>query len=236
VPSDRDQTTRVPAYVALAAVLAVGAVIGLLVFLLLGVGRLNTTLEETNDRLAATTERVDRIGDDVDPLRTTVRAELQRIRPRVSRIGGDVDAVATESLPNVETNTRAIAGAVVALAEDVDEAFAAQPVGDTVRQAHELFALIERLELVEKAARGTERLPELATTVTDIHTTLQRVADLLVATRGELGASRQVQCLTLRHIESIDRKTGGPLPPDGQLADPPPAACQDVPTAAAAVR
>jgi hypothetical protein len=107
---------------AIAATLGGGAVIALLVGLLIGVGRLNTTLSDTNARLVTTDQRVDRIGEDVDPVARTVPTELRRIRPAVSALRRDVDAVATDSLPGVETNTRDLAGAVIPLAEDIDAA------------------------------------------------------------------------------------------------------------------
>jgi len=64
---------------AVAGVLGAGAVIALLVGLLIGVGRLNATLSDTNDRLVTTDQRVDRIGENVDPVAQTVPSELRRI-------------------------------------------------------------------------------------------------------------------------------------------------------------
>jgi uncharacterized protein YoxC len=251
MPTDSDQPERVsialPPHLAIAAVLGAGALIALLGFVLIGVGRLNTTLQDTNRRLLATDHRVDGIGDDVDPLAKTVPAELRRIEPRVGAIRRDVDAVATESLPAVQTNTRDIAAAVVPLAEDVRAAdlpelsatvdrlarpvidlLSTQPIGETVTATRELLTLIKRLDLIQALARGVQVLPQLNQTLIDVDATVHSTRDLTANVQGLLDTSRQVQCLTLRHIQSLDRKTGGELPPRPQPDDQPPVGCRDV--------
>jgi hypothetical protein len=94
------------------------ALLALLLFVLIGVGRLNSTLKDTNRRLAATDQRVDAIGEGVDPLAKSVASELRRIVPRVKGISRDVDAVARDSLPAVQADTRDIAAAVIPLADE----------------------------------------------------------------------------------------------------------------------
>lgn len=64
--------------IAVAAALGVGAVIALLVGLLNGVGQLNATLSDTNNRLVTTDQRVDRIGEDVDPSTTRISPRSRR--------------------------------------------------------------------------------------------------------------------------------------------------------------
>jgi hypothetical protein len=161
----------------------------------------------------------------------TVPTELRRIRPAVSALRRDVDAVATDSLPAVETNTRNLAGAVIPLAEDINAAEFPTLTSTVERLSHpltELLGLIQRLELIQTAARGLDVLPRVDQTLVDVNGTVHALHDLLVAVNGQLSTSRQVQCETLKHIVSIDRKTGGPLPPDAQTSDPPPAGCRDV--------
>jgi hypothetical protein len=74
-------------------------------------------------------------------------------------------------------------------------------------------------------------LPHVAATLTDVGVTVQAVGDLVADTRGVLGTSLQVQCLTLRHLESLDAKTAGPLPAGGRPLGPAPAGCGDGATA-----
>jgi hypothetical protein len=56
---------------------------------------LNPTLQHTNHRLAATDERVDGIGEDVDPLAKSVQSGLRRVEPRVKGISRDVPSPPT---------------------------------------------------------------------------------------------------------------------------------------------
>jgi uncharacterized protein YoxC len=252
MPADSDHPERVaiavPAHVAIAAALGVGALIALLLFVLIGVGRLNGTLRDTNRRLAATDQRVDGIGEDVDPLAKSVPAAFRRLDPRVRGINRDVHAVATDSLPAVQRNTRDIAAAVAPLADEVSRAdlpqltatvdrlarpmielLTTQPIGETVVATRDLLVLIKRLDLIQSVARGVQVLPELNQTLTDVDLTVHSVRDLTTNVQALLDTSRQTQCLTLRHIQSLDRKTGGELPPNSQqpVAETPPG-CRDV--------
>ena len=194
-----------------------------------------------------TDQRVDRIGEDVDPVARTVPSELRRISPAVRDLRGDVNTVATESLPAVETHTRELAGVVIPLADNIDNAhlpaltttvdrlaqplielLADQPVGETVAETHALLVLIKRLDLIQIAARGLTVIPRIDQTLVYVNGTVHSLHDLLVDVHGQLNTSRQVQCITLTHIASIDRKTGGPLAPDAQTSDRPPAGRRDV--------
>jgi hypothetical protein len=128
-----------------------------------------------------------------------VPATLDRLRPVATQARRAVRAV-----PPLLGVTQALAAAGIPLTRD----------------ARAVIAQVESSGLIDKAAAGTARIPEIVGIQKQTLQTQQRTLELQVqslkAQRASLGI--QVQTLAamrqaLVHIESIDRKTGGQVPP-----------------------
>lgn len=219
-----------PALVAIAAALGVGALVLLLVLVLLSVNGLEETLRSTNSRLDGTNNRVGTVSERVEPLAEAVPPELRRIQPDVRATRDDVDTIAGELVPSIDRTTRIIAGSVVPLTDQVKSAELPElamtiervarsamrllddpRLGETVAALQRTFTRVEQLDLLAAADRGVRELPRLGSTLTDIDVTIRSLRDIL-------DVSRRVQCVTLERIASIDRKTGGQFPPESAPA------------------
>jgi hypothetical protein len=194
--------------------LAYTALIGLgllLVLMTVGIAILVVILKDSRDHIRAQDKKTAVLLQKVQaaqPTASQVPELLDQARPVVRRLGRAVgpvqDAItstaeATERLPMLVRATEALAREGIPVLSDIRAADLARVLPETRRAVEETPPLIRRLLDIQLATLDVQRVT-LDIQRRSLHTQLTT-----------LGIQREA----LRHIESIDRKTGGTVPAQG---------------------
>lgn len=209
VPATPGGVLALPARIVVPAALALVTVIVLLVLLLISINSVLASLRQANGRLHVTNTGVGALNRKVQPVAGLTPAVLRRAGAQVEQTRSTIE--------NISTATRAVAGATVPLAAQVRAA-----------RLPDVLGRLQRLDLLGTADRALRDVPRLTATLAVADGHILELRQTLQAALDTLAASRRVQCLTLEHIESVDRKTGGPVTGGGPAGSPyPPPECRD---------
>jgi chaperonin cofactor prefoldin len=174
----------------------------------------------TEDHVTALDERVERaervarplydeasgFAEDVEPAAGDAAAALhsarQFLRP-VADDGVDVSA-ALDRLPNLALSAQRLAAAALPAAQSADAVLQAAEDQDLVTRAVESRFILGELLEVQRETLETQR-ETLTVQIRSLETQRRAVR--------KLGRSLGIQRSTLKHVRSIDRKTGGPIAP-----------------------
>jgi hypothetical protein len=142
--------------------------------------------------------------DDATPLARQAIPLARQARRTLSAVNasrGDlVDAA--DAVPRLLRITDALATAAIPLLRGLSAADAPEMVAAT----HTLVARVMATDLVGKAAAAADQMP-------DVIRIQQRLLRIQLATLRTQRATLEIQRQALTHIENLDRKTGGQLPP-----------------------
>jgi hypothetical protein len=136
----------------------------------------------------------------------------------------DAQPVASQAAPLARQARRTLSAVSASRGDIVDAAVAIPPLlratGALADNALPLLALVRDTDLVQKAAAAADMAP-------DVIALQQRLLRVQLTTLRTQRASLRTQLATLEiqrqaltHIESIDRKTGGQVPPAPVAATP----------------
>jgi hypothetical protein len=209
-PEPRVRPTLHPlAYTALAGV---GL---LLVLMVVGIAMLVVILKDSRDHIRAQDRKTAVLLQKLQaatPTAKQVPALLDQARPVVRSFGraiGPVQraisatAVATERLPMLVRATGAIANVVVDSRD---------PLTNALNSTNRLLAEVRDQNLVAVSAQAARDTPPLIRELLRVQLLTLRIQKRSLRTQL---TTLETQRQALRHIESIDRKTGGTVPPTG---------------------
>jgi hypothetical protein len=183
----------------------------LLVFMAVGIAMLVVILKDSRDHIRAQDKKTAVLLQKVQaaqPTASQVPELLDQARPVVRRLGkaaGPIQeaitstAQATERLPMLVRATEALAREGIPVLNDIRSADLARVLPETRRAVEETPPLIRRLLDIQLATLDIQR----------VTLDVQRRS-----LRTQL-TTLEIQREALKHIESIDRKTGGTVPAEG---------------------
>jgi hypothetical protein len=193
----------------------------LLVLMVVGIAMLVAILKDSRDhiraqdaktavlleKLRAATPTARQVPALLDEARPAVRSFGRAIKPVRRAIGAT--AVATERLPMLIRAAGAIASVVVDIRD---------PLTTALDSANRLLAQVLEQNLVPLSAQAARETPPLLRELLRVQRVTLRAQKRALRTQVvTLGIQRQA----LKHIESIDRKTGGNVPaPGGPIPSP----------------
>jgi chromosome segregation ATPase len=194
----------------------------LLVLLVVGIGMIVVILKDSRDHIAAQDKKTAVLLQKVQAAQPTAKqvpALLDQARPVVRSLGRAIGPVrraisatslATEHLPTLVRAADAIARVVL---EHRD------PLADALDSTNRLLAEIRQQNLVAVSAEAARETPPLVRELLRIQVaTLETQKRSLRAQKRSLRTqltTLAIQREALVHIRSIDRKTGGTVPPAG---------------------
>jgi hypothetical protein len=211
--ADTDQEPRLPP---LAWTVLIGAGL-LLVLLVVGIGIQIAILKDSREHIAAQDAKLALVVSKVREAEPTARAAAPLIRQAaplvrkvsraigpLTRSGGSL-ATATENLPRLIRTTQALAAVALPALSDVRRA---NLVG-ALEATNQMLAQVRAEDLIGVTARAARRTPRLMRRLLRIQ--------LITLTTQKRSLETQLETLDIQrqalvHIESIDRKTGGPAP------------------------
>jgi hypothetical protein len=201
-----------------------GLIVGglLLVLLVVGIGILIVILQDSRDHIRAQDAKTAVLLSKIraaEPATSEIVHEgvplIRAARPVVGKISRAVGplarsgasiAVATRQLPALTRTAQALAAVALPVLSDVRQADLVHAIAST----EELLARVRDEDLVGVAARAGRQTPRLITRLLSVQLeTLRSQKQSLQTQLTTLDIQRQA----LAHIESIDRKTGGTVPP-----------------------
>jgi hypothetical protein len=194
----------------------------LLVLLVVGIGVQIAILQDSREHIRAqdaktavllakvraaepTTRDVAREGVPLIQAARPLVGKVSRAIGPLARSGGSI-AAATRQLPALTRTAQALAAVALPVLSDVRRADLAHAIAST----EALLAQVRDEDLVGVAARAGRDTPRLLRRLLRIQLVTLRAQRQSLRTQL---ASLDVQRQSLAHIESIDRKTGGTVPP-----------------------
>ena len=215
MPEPTPAETRVRATLpplAYTALIGVGLV---LVLMLVGIAMLVVILKDSRDHIRAQDKKTAVLLQKVQaaqPTASEVPERLDQARPVVRSLGRAIGPVrhalaataeATERLPVIVRATAAIARVVVDRREPLDRA---------IDSTNRLLAEVRQQNLVAVSAEAARETPALVRELLRVQILTLDVQKRSLQTQL---TTLEIQREALRHIESIDRKTGGSVPAQG---------------------
>jgi hypothetical protein len=201
-----------------------GLIVGgiLLVLLVVGIGIQIAILQDSRDHIRAqdaktavllakvraaepTTSDVVREGVPLIRAARPLVGKISRAVGPLTRSGGSI-AVATRQLPALTRTAQALAAVALPVLSDVRQADLVHAIAST----EELLARVRDEDLVGVAARAGRETPPLIRRLLRIQLETLRIQKQSLQTQL---TTLDIQRQSLAHIESIDRKTGGSVPP-----------------------
>jgi hypothetical protein len=201
-----------------------GLIVGgiLLVLLVVGIGIQIAILQDSRDHIRAqdaktavllakvraaepTTSEVAREGVPLIRAARPLVGKISRAVGPLARSGASI-AVATRQLPSLTRTAQALAAVALPALTDVRQAGLVHAIAAT----EELLARVRDEDLVGVAARAGRETPRLLTRLLSVQLETLRVQKQSLETQL---TTLDIQRQALTHIESIDRKTGGTVPP-----------------------
>jgi hypothetical protein len=218
MPEDRQQRTQMTLPpLAWAGLIGAGL---MLVLLVIGITMLVVILKDSRDHIRAQDAKTAVLLQKVraaEPTASQVSPLIGEARPVVRRLSkaigplaerGRVLAAAVDRLPAVARAVQAIAAVAVPVLGEVGRSRLARTLDST----NELLAQVRAANLVPVSAHAARETPQLIRRLVRLQLTTLRTQKLSLETQlTTLDILRQ----SLAHIASIDRKTGGTVPPQG---------------------
>jgi ABC-type transporter Mla subunit MlaD len=214
MPSETPQPRVRPTLHPLAYTALFGAGL-LLVLMVIGIGIQIGILQNSRDHIEAQDKKLAVVLQKVHAAQPTAEqlpALLDQARPVVRSLGRAIGpvrralrstSIATERLPTLVRAADAIARIVIAHRD---------PLSDALASTNRLLADIREQNLVAVSAEAARDTPPLLRELLRVQVvTLETQRRSL---RTQL-TTLEIQREALKHIESIDRKTGGTVPPTG---------------------
>jgi hypothetical protein len=192
----------------------------MLVLLVVGIGMLIAILKDSRDHIRAQDAKTAVLLSKLEAATPTARQVSPLIgeaRPVVRSLGRQIGplgeavaatATATERLPALVRVTEAMARLAFPVLGELSRLDLTRRLDSTNR----LIAEVEDQNLVPASARAARDTPLLMRRL--LRGQLATLRSQRVSLRTQL-ASLEIQRQTLVHIKSIDRKTGGTVPPQG---------------------
>ena len=241
MPSTHDQPAvpaRIRALAGAGGLLALGmagAIVVLLVLVLGTMNHLSDQIEQTNSGLSGTSRQIASLHRELNPLAERGPSFFRTGRTDLRAVRDQVATVTLRQMPAVRDAAQALASALLPVLPELDAAarsagalLRGHPVGDAIDRADALLRSHPVGGTIDRADAVLKRMQAIGL-MGDASTALRAVPDLqhsLRILRSRFNDSLTVQCILLDHIVSLDRKTGGPVPPATHTQTPP-AECRD---------
>jgi ABC-type transporter Mla subunit MlaD len=197
----------------------------LLVLLVIGIGLQLATLEDSRNHIVAQDAKITRLlkgGESAagaaKPLLRDARPLVRDARRALGPLGDSANdlTTATEGLPSLIRAVAALTDVAVPVLEDARRA-------DIARSIESLDAMIAQIrgeDLIRLSAEAARNAPELIRMQRRLLRVQLRTLETQRASLATQQTTLEIQRQALAAINSIDRKTGGRLPPAGTTAAP----------------
>jgi hypothetical protein len=212
----------------------------MLVLLVVGIAMLVAILKDSRDHIRAqdakTAVLLSKLAE-ATPTARQVPPLISEARPAVRRLGRSIEPVtravtataeATDQLPGLVRDTRTLAALAIPVLDElgrVDVAHVLTAGGSAadavlyrdrlvraLDSTNRLLTEVRAEDLIPASAKAARETPRLIRHLVRLQTTTLRTQR---ATLQTLLASLDIQRQTLTSVKSIDRKTGGTVPPQG---------------------
>lgn len=199
---------RVAVPTAIGGMLVLAMIAAMVVLLVLVLGSLRTTTHElarANGHIAQTEQRLARLRRELEPTAERAPDFFRTGRRDLRVLRAEAEQVTEQQIPPIRDAATALASGILPVLPEARDALAA---------ARSLLGDVRAADLIDVAVGALRTVPDLRALLRQLQ---DRFADSL-----------RVQCILLAHIVSLDRKTGGPVPPATQTDEPPPE-CREPP-------